>query len=161
MVHITRNTSEICVTRRQFMAVDVGIEPTKPFFRLDALAMRSLVQPGIYHDSRKFGLTNGIRTHCATFVARVHSPPAQPLASSQHAKRSPLLCQLSYTGRVRYVTLLLGPHGRTRTCDLRIIVVREKGLEPSRSFDHQPLKLACLPFHHSRTKLEPHRDLVR
>src|SRR6267378_7944097 len=27
--------------------------------------------------------------------------------------------------------------------------VGEEGLEPSRSFEHELLKLACLPFHHS------------
>ena len=35
-------------TRRQLMAVDAGLEPAKPFFRPDALAMRSLDQPVIY-----------------------------------------------------------------------------------------------------------------
>lgn len=28
--------------------------------------------------------------------------------------------------------------------------MRVTGLEPARSHDHQPLKLACLPFHHTR-----------
>jgi hypothetical protein len=30
-------------------------------------------------------------------------------------------------------------------------VVRGAGLEPARYFYHEPLKLACLPFHHPRT----------
>jgi hypothetical protein len=29
--------------------------------------------------------------------------------------------------------------------------VRGAGLEPARYFYHEPLKLACLPFHHPRT----------
>ena len=31
------------------------------------------------------------------------------------------------------------------------MVVRGAGLEPARYFYHEPLKLACLPFHHPRT----------
>ena len=30
-------------------------------------------------------------------------------------------------------------------------MVRGAGLEPARYFYHEPLKLACLPFHHPRT----------
>ncbi len=30
------------------------------------------------------------------------------------------------------------------------MVVRGAGLEPARYFYHEPLKLACLPFHHPR-----------
>ncbi len=28
--------------------------------------------------------------------------------------------------------------------------MRAEGFEPPRSFEHQHLKLACLPFHHAR-----------
>jgi hypothetical protein len=32
------------------------------------------------------------------------------------------------------------------------LLVRGAGLEPARYFYHEPLKLACLPFHHPRIK---------
>src|SRR5271170_8430233 len=35
------------------------------------------------------------------------------------------------------------------------ILVRGAGLEPARYCYHQPLKLACLPFHHPRIMLLP------
>ncbi len=35
--------------------------------------------------------------------------------------------------------------------DRNFEVVRGAGLEPARYHYHQPLKLACLPFHHPRT----------
>src|SRR5580704_3698608 len=40
-------------------------------------------------------------------------------------------------------------------------VVRGAGLEPARYFYHEPLKLACLPFHHPRTQKLPRPPLTR
>jgi hypothetical protein len=43
-------------------------------------------------------------------------------------------------------------------------MVRGAGLEPARYFYHEPLKLACLPFHHPRTDGRAHarlRSLLR
>ena len=40
-------------------------------------------------------------------------------------------------------------------------MVRGAGLEPARYFYHQPLKLACLPFHHPRTILQVIRESAR